>query len=440
MKRISALWLAVVILAAMVVGCTELEPTDEGTTDISAISDEEIRIRQDRIRAFFEERLAQFNVVATTETESGQIIDWIRPESQTPDGFIAAPPDVGFDLEPGPDDAGVDLPETEAPPDAGEPAFTELQLQPAAAGPEGTVPIVRFDVEAYLESVEIPPEDPNDVLLKAPPPAPASNDRYYAYWQRNAKNYGTAGFVNVWDTTGPVGNETSIAQMAVIRGTPMQAIEVGKIENQSLNGNLQPHLFVYLRTNGSDQGDWKGGYNTLNKGWIQYGSKVTPGISIVNYSSVEGGSQYNFDIDVRYHDGNWWVKAFGEWAGYYPYCRGGDATPCDDGTLFRSSGLRDEADRLDWFGEIYDSSAPNATSTDMGSGDFAADGWGQAAWFRNLIYWWEPSVGWWWSGGSLVATDAACYSVSGPFYHSTDDNYHNWYYYGGPGKEASGCN
>ena len=44
----------------------------------------------------------------------------------------------------------------------------------------------------------------------------------------------------------------------------MEAIEAGKIENQSLNGNRAPHFFTYFRTNGADSGDTKSmGWNRL---------------------------------------------------------------------------------------------------------------------------------------------------------------------------------
>jgi hypothetical protein len=107
--------------------------------------------------------------------------------------------------------------------------------------------------------------------------------------------------------------------------------------------------------------------------------------------------------------------------------------------LFSAAGIRDKADRLDWYGEIFDQSAPAATSTDMGSGAFANQGWGRAAFSRNLLYMWSPTQGWWWNSGAISTTDAACYSADGPYY-SSDPNYRNWFYYGGPGKEASGCN
>ncbi len=435
------------------------------------LSEAEINTRRDRIRSHFAERLAQMGVVATTVTQSGQTIDWIWRDPQSSDGFIATPPGVvpPEQLTTGrtvsaPEKVAMQPPVSEGkrsapellnaggtvsareklivlPPITGgdESAQTELQTQPAAVGPPGTVPVARFDVEAYLASVEIPPENPQDVLKKVAP-APESNDRYYAVWHRYRDAfYGSSGRINIWNTTGPVDNETSIAQVAVIRGSPMQAIEAGKIEVEGLNGNLRPHFFTYFRTGGSASGDWKGGYNTLVDGWIQYSSTVCPGISLEPWQSSENGSQYALDVEVRLHQGNWWVKAAGEWAGYYPKCMGGDAPPCDTGTLFSSKGIRDKASRLDWYGEIYDSSAPAATSTDMGSGDFAADGWQHAAYFRNLTYFWAPTTYWWWDSGSVSVTASACYSRTGPFY-SSDTAWRNWFFYGGPGKEAAGCN
>jgi hypothetical protein len=163
-------------------------------------------------------------------------------------------------------------------------------------------------------------------------------------------------------------------------------------------------------------------------------------MSLVGWSSASGGNQYSLDVEVRLWQGNWWVWAAGEWAGYYPMCVGGGASaPCASGTLFSANGIRDQADRVDWYGEVFDSTSPAPTSTDMGSGQFAATGWGQAAYFRNLTYYWAPSTYWWWNSGTPSATDSNCYSVSGPFYSSTDPNYHNWFYFGGPGKEGSAC-
>ena len=417
---------------ALLLATSATAQTVKKEVSLSAV---ELRTRQDAIRAFFQERTQRKRlvVVSTTTTKSGQTIDWIRPESQVPGGKLATPP---------PRDV-KEAPDKEIHPALQRQAATKFIERSARAegvprGPKGTVPVVRFQVEKFLGSSKIPPQDPRDIFRKTPPPSPDSNERYYAVWQRFGASYGTAGRINIWDTVGPVSNETSIAQTAVIRGNPMQAVEVGKIEVQSLNGDRQPYLFTYYRTSGSASGDWVGGYNALVDGWIQHSSRVAPGMSLAAWRSSTGGNQYSLDIEVRLHEGNWWVWAAGEWAGYYPYCKGGGPRPCSDGTLFAENGLRDQADRLDWYGEVFDESAPAATTTDMGSGAFAALGWQRAAYFRNITYYWAPATYWWWDSGSVGVSDAACYSAAGPSYSSAPA-WRNWFFYGGPGKEASGC-
>jgi hypothetical protein len=316
---------------------------------------------------------------------------------------------------------------------------TEVQVDPKARGPEGTVPVVPFNVEYYLEHVPNLPENPADVFKKPPPPSPDSNGRYYGVWRREGTFFGTGGQINIWETAGPVDSETSIAQTAVIRGDPMQAIEAGKIELDTLNGNKRPHFFTFYRTSGEATGDWVGGYNAIaQRGWIQVSHTVAPGMSLVNFASKIDGTQDALDLEVRLWNGNWWVRAAGEWAGYYPACIGGSSPPCSSGTLFSDAGIRDKADRLEWFGEVYESSAPTPTKTEMGSGKFASDGLGKAAFFRNLTFYWQPTTYGWWNSGTPTATDSGCYSVAGPFYSQTDP-WHNWFFYGGSGKGAAGC-
>ncbi len=439
-NRVIATVLALFLLGLP--GCTK-----SNVPDSEELSSGEYDKRRTRIIEFFSQRQMLDNVVATTRTKSGQIIDWIRPESQVLDGKIATPPSKDPADIKQPKEVldnpylDVDLPRAlQELIQKEESAQTELQIDKSAMGPPGTVPIVRFDIESYLKDhPTYLPKDPIEILTKMPPPAPASNDRYYAVWQRFGDVFGSLGRINIWNTTGPVGGETSIAQVAVIRGTPMQAIEAGKIEHSAFAPSKRPTFFTYFRTNGSASGDWIAGYNALVDGWIQVSSSVAPGMSLVPWESSPGGSQFSLDVEVRLWEGNWWVRAAGEWAGYYPYCKGADSPPCAQGSLFSVAGIRDKANRLDWYGEIFDESAPAATSTDMGSGAFANQRWGQAAYFRNLLYMWSPTQAWWWNAGSISTTDSACYSADGPYY-SSDPNYRNWFYYGGPGKEAAGCN
>ncbi len=410
------------------------------------LSSAEYEKRRSQILDFFSKRQTRSDIVTTTKTRSGQIIDWIKPESQVAGGKIATPPTeksatikISESAQENPY-LETALPKVLQERKLDKSAQTELQLDKSAMGPKGTVPVVRFDVESYFkENPNYLPKDPMEIFTKVPPPAPASNDRYYAVWQRFGDVFGSLGRINIWNTTGPVGGETSIAQVAVIRGSPMQAIEAGKIEHSSFSPSRRPTFFTYFRTNGSASGDWVGGYNALVDGWIQVSNSVAPGMSLVPWESKTNGSQYSLDVEVRLWQGNWWVRAAGQWAGYYPYCKGGDSEPCAQGTLFSIAGIRDKANRLDWYGEIFDSSAPAATSTDMGSGAFANQRWGKAAYFRNLLYMWSPTQAWWWNSGSISTTDSACYSADGPYY-SSNANWRNWFYYGGPGKEAAGCN
>lgn len=430
-----------VALGACGTGDATPEPRQDTETATSAVASgklpkEERERRQERIRAHFRAKQSKLNAVATTRTDSGQVIDWVpRPKNPR----MPPPPPV----QGAPDGARAERGPMSEPPGVDSPVRTEVQAQPWARGPEGTVPVVRFDVERYLAEVgDDVPERPDEVMRKLPPPAPASNNRYYGVWQRfGGPWYGSSANINVWNTVGPVVGETSIGQVAVIRGSPMQAIEAGKIELRGLNGNDSPHFFTYYRTSDGASGDWVGGYNTLVDGWQQVSGTVSPGMSLVNWSSVTGGNQYSLDVTVRLFDGAWWVWAAGEWAGYYPRCRFNEAsaTCASNGHLFSTNGIRDQADRLDWYGEVFDASSPASTFTDMGSGRFASTGFGQAAYFRNVTYYWQPATYWWWDSATAPrATDSNCYTVSSANF-SQDANWMNWFYWGGPGRDNSTC-
>jgi hypothetical protein len=205
----------------------------------------------------------------------------------------------------------------------------------------------------------------------------------------------------------------------------LETVEVGKIEYLALNGDNEPHLFVYFTTNGHQEGgDNIGGYNTQVKGWVpKPGSRIKAGMSFANWKSSTDGDQYELQVRVQLYAGNWWVMVDNEWIGHYP------------GTLFSTSGIRNSASRIGRYGEVFDASAPSATSTDMGSGEFALAGFSKAAYFRNLIF--QTSSGWFWIGltgsSDIVITDSDCYDmdlINPPI----NDDWQNGFYYGGPGK------
>jgi hypothetical protein len=106
-------------------------------------------------------------------------------------------------------------------------AETELQLDPSARGPKGTVPIVRFDVERYVRTAKFLPDDPTKLRPKTPVPAPDSNNRYYAVWRYSGDVFGTRA-ESTFGIRAVSGYDTSIAQTAV--HVDFSIDQAGKIE------------------------------------------------------------------------------------------------------------------------------------------------------------------------------------------------------------------
>ena len=187
------------------------------------------------------------------------------------------------------------------------------------------------------------------------------------------------------------------------------------------------YFFTYFRTDGKSRGDNVGGYNTLVDGWVQVSDTVFPGMSLDRYRSTTYGLQYSLDVTAYLWEGDWWVRVADEWAGFFP------------GHLFDPvNGIGAGAARIDWFGEVFDDSAPAPTRTDMGSGAFADTGWEHAAYFRNILYFDAPGTARWFDAERPRATDGGCYSVSGVS-RSNFEHWRNWFFYGGPGAESGGC-
>lgn len=119
--------------------------------------------RQNAVRRFFDEQVAKLDIQETTRTELGTIVDWLpRPKD-----LMSPPPVPTRELKEGE-----------------EWATTELEEQAWARGPEGTLPQMRFDVEAYLESVgDQVPADPAEVLSSIPAPSAEGDGRYHNRWR-----------------------------------------------------------------------------------------------------------------------------------------------------------------------------------------------------------------------------------------------------------------
>jgi hypothetical protein len=298
-----------------------------------------------------------------------------------------------------------------------------------------------IDIEPYLQAVDMPPATVEEFWLRQAP-VPGSLDRYYVtMWEPNRTDienrffHGVEGYVSVWDAEGPVGGGHYVAQNIVRRGlsslngeaVPTQSIEAG-VHKALWQGDSKPHFIVFFNTNGySEFGDNKMSFNRVFEGWVQHSQTKFPGAEITPASEI--GDPREVFLRTVYFEGNWWVNIQGEYIGYYP------------GSIFAEEFLRSRAASVGWFGEVLVDTAKQPTSTDMGSGLFAIEGWTRTGHFRNAAFYLEDQLNL--SIAMPVAnffpTDEKCYSKDGPFVSDDDPAFRSWGFFGGPGKEGPDC-
>ena len=139
--------------------------------------------------------------------------------------------------------------------------------------------------------------------------------------------------------------------------------------------------------------------------------------------SVVGSSQYESFFKIQYYGGNWWIAHNGNWLGYYP------------AGLFNQ--MRFQGCTAAWYGEVYDPTPTDWTTTDMGSGYYAAYGYRKAAYVRDPYY--ANASGAWWADGATVMgpSDPACYTDTSMY--SAAAPWERYFYLGGPGGNAWNC-
>jgi hypothetical protein len=269
----------------------------------------------------------------------------------------------------------------------------------------------------------LPDDDPRDFAY----PEDGTVHKY-AYSAQYVTCYGGEGNISAWDPYLEWSNEFSLGQVALARGSGngKQTIEAGHQEFRDLYGDWVPHLFIFYTTNGyTSSGDNKGGYNRDVDGWVQYSSKIYPEAKSTPVSQF-GGTQYVMQLKWQLWEGNWWLRVNGSWIGYYP------------ASLFSTSGLRSQADKIAWYGEIVDAgSHAGTTATDMGNGHWPYEGWQHCAYMSHLYY--QSSTGGAlsrYNPGSVYATNDQCYDIEGHF--NNTGSWGPYFWWGGSGRN-SGC-
>jgi hypothetical protein len=215
--------------------------------------------------------------------------------------------------------------------------------------------------------------------LLSPPPEESGTHRY-ANSSQGTICFGGEGFLSVYDPYTETSDDFSLMQIGLVNDEAgyIQSAEAGIQEMQDIYGDWIPHLFVYYTTNGySNDDDNQGGYNQDVDGWIQHDSSVYPGATFSNISTPDG-AQFQIFIKYQFFEGNWWFRVGDLWLGYYP---GG----LYEGNRSVFSSLGDHANRIGFWGEIFDSDDnPGPTSSTMGSGYWAEDEWPWAGFQKNL--------------------------------------------------------
>ncbi|XP_051144818.1 uncharacterized protein LOC127260871 [Andrographis paniculata] len=314
--------------------------------------------------------------------------------------------------------------------------------------PEGTIPIRRTSEEDVLRASSI--RRFGRKAIRRPvirrDSSGYGHEHAVGYVSGN-EYYGAKASINVWAPRVANQYEFSLSQIWVIAGSfanDLNTIEAGWQVSPELYGDNHPRFFTYWTT---DAYEATGCYNLLCSGFVQTNNRIAVGAAISPISAYRGGQ---FDISLLVwkdpKHGHWWLELGngrgGVLVGYWPallftHLRRGHATMIQfGGEIINSSsrGRRRRRRRARMNNAIRSSSAAAAasmhTTTQMGSGHFAGEGFGRASYFRNVqvVDWGNSLIPA--SNLRLLADHPNCYSIRG----GMNRVWGNYFYYGGPGR------
>ncbi|ESQ47261.1 hypothetical protein EUTSA_v10027787mg [Eutrema salsugineum] len=297
--------------------------------------------------------------------------------------------------------------------------------------PKNSIPIRRTKREDILraKSIEIfGKKDPNSIpqLKKENSPGNRSTHEVHIYHSiikvnsPRQKFHGAKAGINVWKPYVQTPREFSLAQMWVLAGTPttLNSIEAGWQVYQNYYGDDYPRYFAYWTADGYNR---TGCYNLRCPGFVPVSQVVALGAAVPRVSILDGEQDvFLTTIWKDSHTGNWWLKFGSNIIGYWP------------SSLFNR--LQTGATRVQWGGEITNyKEGSQHTTTNMGSGQFAEQGFKKASYFRNLEILDENDITKPPTNPSPIMTAANCYNIR-PGIHPRDGVF---FFYGGPGRNPN---
>ncbi len=290
----------------------------------------------------------------------------------------------------------------------------------------GTVPMKRITLGALTRFPTL-----SAFLVKdAPRPAGPtySQPHRHAYVKQSITNYGGNSWLNLWNPAG----DFSLSQQWYVGGTggSLQTVEGGWVHYPSKFGSNSV-LFIYRTA--ADYSSGSGCWDLDCSGFVQINNGWALGAGFTEYST-DGGTQWGFQMQWKYYRGNWWLflPESGSMAaiGYYP------------GSLYHSGPLATNASVMEAGGEVCNSPSGNScTNPDwpqMGSGKYAATGFGHAAFQKQVFYIPKDENGGTgvWTSLSAISESPKCYSaIATPA--SSGGTWGSYFFFGGPG--GVGC-
>ncbi|KAJ0989018.1 hypothetical protein J5N97_007374 [Dioscorea zingiberensis] len=286
--------------------------------------------------------------------------------------------------------------------------------------PEGTIPIRRTTKEDILRASSIK-RFGRKPASRVRRDSTGSGHEHAVGYVMGEQYYGAKASLNVWAPRVISSSEFSLSQIWVISGSfgdDLNTIEAGWQISPQLYGDNSPRFFTYWTT---DAYQATGCYNLLCSGFVQTNNKIAIGAAI-SPTSIYKGRQFDISLlvwkDPKH--GHWWLEfGSGLLVGYWP------------SWLF--SHLAGHASMVQFGGEVVNSGTSGFhTSTQMGSGHFAGEGFGRASYFRNLqVVDWDNSLIPL-NNFRLLADHSSCYDIRGGYNRA----WGNYFYYGGPGRNV----
>lgn len=316
-------------------------------------------------------------VAKTITLADGSIVDWVYRSSQ---GTVADRPPFP------PTGSGTGGPRGGANGGTKQPRAAKTSdyetFSPNQMGPINTVPILRTGEIGDLRSKALP----DMAILSKRTLLGMDPNHWYAGTRQSVWNLGAKATFSCFRPELSTRRRMSLLQMSVARtsvpgvpGRKVQTLEAGWMRNP--RSVRHPHMFTYYTVNSYvSPGDYRGGYNAKVKGWVQVDREYYPGMRLP--VSRVGGVQRSVRLRFRRHRDNWWLAVNDRWIGYYP------------GRIFWRRGvpsdrtLASKSNYIAMYGEATQEKLRPwpLTRTQMGSGKFPEEGWGRAAYIRQMTY------------------------------------------------------